>query len=61
MQDLSTPADHERDLIACPLCNEFVSIRASGVGDRGKRRFACAFCDHRFAEADGATLARRGA
>ena len=58
MSDPSTTADSGRDFIACPLCGEFVSIRASGVGDPGCRHFVCAFCDHRFPEEDAATLDR---
>lgn len=56
MSDPSTTADNERDFIACPLCGEFVSIRASGVGSPGRRHFVCAFCNHRFPEGDAATL-----
>jgi len=58
MAQLSFSAEGERDFIGCPLCNEFVSIRSSGVGTRGQRRFVCAFCGHRFLEADGTTLTR---
>ena len=54
----TTTADSERDFIACPLCGEFVSIRASGVGAPGVRSFVCAFCDHRFPEGDAAMLHR---
>jgi transposase-like protein len=59
MAEASPAAGHERDLIACPRCDEFVSIRASGTGTRGQRRFVCAFCDHRFVESQGATWRRR--
>jgi transposase-like protein len=56
MEEPSLPGHGERDFMACPMCNEFVSIRSSGVGTRGHRRFVCAFCGHRFLEADGAPL-----
>ena len=56
----TTAADSGRDIIACPLCGEFVSIRASGVGAPGVRSFVCAFCAHRFHEADAATLRKSG-
>jgi len=59
MTERSLSADHERDMIACPQCDEFVSIRSSGVGTRGHRRFVCAFCDHRFVETEGTALKRR--
>ena len=59
MSEPSAATDNERDFIACPLCGEFVSIRSSGVGVPGNRTFVCAFCDHRFSEADAPTLQER--
>jgi uncharacterized protein YbaR (Trm112 family) len=59
MSEPATADDSERDFIACPVCSEFVSVRASGVGARGSRTFVCAFCNHRFPEADAATLPAR--